>query len=194
MSALLLSTYPLKAATIGVLALIVANWMSDPHNALIWSIALITAGVGIFVGMTLGRCAGTRGKTIRASLFGAALIIAASLALVLIKQLGLASAGITERANGVMMGVVLIITGNYLPKTVRSLTAQRCDPARRQMVERLSGWALVLAGFVSAAASAFAPVTMAEPLSIGAGLSALLVIIILHFWLMRTARDTQTPS
>lgn len=194
MSALFLSNYPLKTAGLGVLALIVINWIVDPQNALVWSVALIFTGVGVLVGATLGLGTEKRAKTIRASLFGAALMMAGSLALSLIAQLDLASAGLTERAFGVMAGVMLIVTGNFLPKTARPLTAQRYDPARRQRVERLSGWILVLAGLVYASASAFAPADMANPLSIGAGLSALLIIMALHFWLVRGTRDTQAPS
>ncbi|MFQ5525170.1 MAG: hypothetical protein ACE5GX_02805 [Thermoanaerobaculia bacterium] len=83
--------------------------------------------------------------SIRNALIFAALIISFSLALAFAVNLDFIDVATSERAQGVVLGLVLVICANLVPKTLEPLSA-RCDPSTQQALQRFSGWTLVLAG------------------------------------------------
>ncbi len=50
------------------------------------------------------------------------------------------------RAFLVFLGVVLMVSGNSLPKRLQPLSSMRCETSREQLMRRLTGWFFVLAG------------------------------------------------
>jgi hypothetical protein len=58
---------------------------------------------------------------------------------------GLMADGSTRRALGIVVGLLAIVTGNFLPK-FRLLSVPGNDPVRASSAEWFAGWTLVMAG------------------------------------------------
>tara|TARA_R110002096_G_scaffold46422_7_gene123850 strand:+ start:683 stop:1261 length:579 start_codon:yes stop_codon:yes gene_type:complete len=189
MTTLFLTAYPLRAAALTLLVLAIANWVVEPHKLLIWCGILIAISVGCLLGAKFGRGDSQGARSIRASLFGASLILSGALAIALGNALGLLGSIASDRLFGVMLGLTLIVTGNFLPKTVRPLTRQRCDTARLQRIERYAGWILVLAGLVHVAVWIFAPAESANLAAMMVVAAALCLIAALWMLMSRPAAN-----
>ena len=75
-------------------------------------------------------------------------LVVAVLAFAAAKEFGIVEGAVAKRAVAMIFGVILIVTGNLLPKLVLPLSAQRRDPVRAKAAERIAGWILVLAGIL----------------------------------------------
>lgn len=73
----------------------------------------------------------------------AGLIVAAAVVLALT---GIADEGWSLRIVMAVLGGVLVWKGNSFPKTLRPLSAMRCESTREQSLRRLTGWFFVLVG------------------------------------------------
>jgi dipeptide/tripeptide permease len=93
---------------------------------------------------------------------GAGLILAAALSLGLAEQLGVLDGGMSERAMGVFIGAVLVVCGNSIPKTLKPLAQEKCEPASEQALRRFAGWTFVLAGLGYAIAWLVVPLEWAN--------------------------------
>ena len=113
---------------------------------------------------------------IRNAFFGAGLILAIALAVRLLNREGLVAEHAAERILGVVMGSVLMITGNAIPKNLKPLSSMRCDPATVQSVQRAAGRIFVLAGFIYALIWVLAPLSAASWLSTAVGVTAILSV------------------
>lgn len=182
MSMMILSGYPLRFAAISLLILTIANWSLDPAKGVIWALVLVMAGIGGVLGVTLGRGESASARHIRASLFGASLVIAGALLISLGGQTGWLGDVAGDRLFGVMLGLVLVVTGNFLPKTVRPITQRHCGSVRLARFERRAGWIFVLAGLVHIAIWIFAPADSANPAAMMIVAAALCLIAAL--WLL----------
>jgi hypothetical protein len=79
------------------------------------------------------------------ALAGAAFILAASAALrwAAPEHIGIETA---QRLGGVLLGLVVVVYANAVPKSLVALARLRCAPAREQAARRFAGWSLVLGG------------------------------------------------
>lgn len=111
------------------------------------------------------------------SFVGAGLILAASAALSLASPEYLSEA-FARRLLGALLGAVVVMYANVVPKALTPLARLRCDPSTEQALRRFSGWALVLGGLGFAAAWLFAPIANARILAILALGSAVLLVAI----------------
>jgi len=82
------------------------------------------------------------------AMFAGALIIVTSLLASIAGEIGLIVPEIEKRTVGIVIAVMLIVTGNYLPKVVRPINTSNCDPIRVRAAERFAGWCFVIAGFI----------------------------------------------
>lgn len=187
MSALILNAYPVRAAILGACLLAIANLAVDPGKMLLWGGVLVLSVAGLLAAVTLGRGGSQPRRAIRASLFGAALILSGALAISLGETLGLIDDVPGQRLFGVMLGLVLVVTGNFLPKTARSLIRTQCDAARLQGIERISGWLLVLAGLAHTGIWLFAPADRANTAAMMVVAAALFLIAAV--WMVLSRRD-----
>jgi hypothetical protein len=103
---------------------------------------------------------------IRRALSIAALYLLASVVLQALRQRGFVSAETVMRLMGMLMGLVVIVTANTVPKRLVPLARLSCDPARDQAFRRIGGWALVLGGLGYTLAYALAPIAIASKLAI----------------------------
>jgi len=186
------TTYPLRITGFAVFGLAAANWYYSPDNAIIWggvmAAVLASAAALLMMSRSSSDDRKIRIRNIRRNLFAASLMLATALVFRLLEDLGGINGNGAGRIAGVITGVILIVTGNYLPKSLRSLAAQKCNPARTIAAERLLGFSLVLAGFSHSALWLFAPVGLAQVLSFLIGASVLALAIIICFWATRGAR------
>ncbi len=100
--------------------------------------------------------------TIRSSLLLAAAILAIAFSLKLAVGADLIEPGAQKRAVGVVMGIVLVLYSNAVPKTLEPLSVQRCEPSKKQALQRFTGWTLVIAGVGYALAWLFLPLDLAR--------------------------------
>lgn len=98
-----------------------------------------------------------------------------AMALVFASQLGALSVAVEKRAFGVLIGGVVMVIGNLLPK-MRPLSTRGADPSRATAAERFTGWLLVLAGAAYMALFLFLPLERARPIAAVTGLSAIVLV------------------
>jgi len=170
--------YPL-AGTAVVLILAAVNWSMDAGGAARWAIA----GLFLPVAWTISEIL-FRNKPSLREIRGSVLLASALMTLVLGFKAASASGlleanggGLTERAFGVGMGLVLVVIGNFIPKKLEPMLAKTCSPARVQSMQRFAGWVFVLGGLGYAAASAFLPLAYASTVAMAICASALLLVL-----------------
>lgn len=84
-----------------------------------------------------------------------------------------------RRSMGVLLGVVVIVYANAVPKALSPLTRMRGDPAAEQNLRRFTGWSLVSGGVGYALAWLFAPLNLANALA-GCLLGAALLLVVIR--------------
>lgn len=96
------------------------------------------------------------GSPITRAFAGAAFILAAS---ALLRWAGpeYLSVEMARRLTGVLLGFVVVVYANAIPKSLVALARLRCNPANEQAARRFAGWSLVLGGLGYMAASLLAP-------------------------------------
>ena len=89
----------------------------------------------------------------------------------------------------VLIGVVLVITGNAMPKKQEGPPSQTIsDVAARQSILRVGGWALMTGGLIWVGLWAFAPRDIAEVGSIAAVATSVVVMVVYSVWRFRASR------
>jgi hypothetical protein len=128
-------------------------------------------------------------KSIRNALILAGAMLVGTLLLVLANKLfGLIDSETTTRGVMVLIGLMLVVVGNGMPKKQEGPPAQTIgEIAVRQSITRVGGWALTLGGLAWAGIWAFAPHNMAEAGSIAVG-AAVVVMLAYAVWRFRTHR------
>jgi uncharacterized membrane protein YhdT len=91
------------------------------------------------------------------SLFGAAFVLAVSALLAWLTPEYL-SQETRQRLAGALMGAIVVVYANAIPKAVFART--RCLPSLAQAARRFTGWALVLGGLGYIAAWLLAPIAV----------------------------------
>ena len=100
----------------------------------------------------------------------------------LAKGMGVIGAVIARRATGLLIGVMMVVVGNMVPK-LRPLNSPSTDPAEAGAAERSAGWTLALMGITYIALFAFAPLDLAQHVSPFVGMGAIAVIALNWTWL-----------
>ncbi len=101
-------------------------------------------------------------RTIRGALVLAGVILAVPLVLALAVRSDLIANDTAERLRQVIMGMVLVISANVVPKMLKPLAEERCGASTTQAVQRFAGWTLVLAGLGYAVAWVILPIDRAS--------------------------------
>jgi hypothetical protein len=108
---------------------------------------------------------------------GATLI---ALAFGLANKIGIMDAEVAKRGIGLVIGLMIVVIGNYLPK-LRAFTWIGTN-ASSTATERIAGWMLVLTGIVWIALFACVPLNQARHTSAMIGISALTIIAVNWAW------------
>ena len=108
----------------------------------------------------------TLNPRIRHSLSIAALYLLTAVMLAELRRHLVVGPETVERLMGLLMGTVVIVSANAIPKRLVPLARLSCAPAREQSLRRFAGWALVLGGVGYTLAFALAPIAIASVLAI----------------------------
>ena len=193
MTALPMRTAFAIGVTIAVAALATLNWYFEPDKIVLWSLPLLVLLVGWFI-LTLGRRGRVQGegmderkashfdKAIVGAIVLAGLLLAVSLASGLLEDFNIITATMSDRGNGVMIGIMLIVTGNAIPKNIKTGSAEKCEFTRGQKMQRFAGWAFVIAGIAYAGVWLFAPLPFTEILPSAFVAIALVLILVRGLW------------
>lgn len=116
--------------------------------------------------------------SIRRSLSLAAIYLLTAVVLNELRQHEVVSTETAVRLMGMLMGSVVLVSANAIPKRLVPLARLSCDPAREQTLRRLAGRAMVLGGlgYTLAYAYALAPIMIASTLAICLLAPAVLVV------------------
>ena len=128
------------------------------------------------------------------ALIFAALILAFSFSLTLAVRSDLIDGSTQQRAQGVMIGMVLVIFANLVPKTLEPLSATRCGRSKTQAVQRFTGWTLVLAGLGYSIAWLVLPIEHARVPAMSLVASGLLLVLARVAWAFARGSRAQPPT
>ena len=107
----------------------------------------------------------------------AGLLIAVSIGLAFLRKHGVVGAEEATRGAMMLTGILLAVYGNVIPKSVSRLSA------KGESLQRVTGWATVLAGLGYAAIWAFAPIEIAATASMIAVALGFVVVVGYCAWL-----------
>lgn len=103
------------------------------------------------------------------------------------QRIGFIQAPLEKRAMGLIIGVLVMVTGNFLPKT-RPLNAPGVNPpGPAAAAERFAGWILFVVGSAYIALFAFAPLDQARRISSILGIGAMIYVAASWGWMLRGA-------
>jgi hypothetical protein len=114
--------------------------------------------------------------SLRRALTIAAIYLSTALVLNELRQRHLVGDEAVVRLMGMLMGAVVIVSANAIPKRLVPLARLSCAPAREQTLRRFCGWAGVLGGLGYTLAYALAPIAVAGKLAICLLAPAVLVV------------------
>jgi hypothetical protein len=153
-----------------VAGLAAADWYLRPERAGFWIVGIATMA-GVWLAAALleraklpsAQTESERGFVVMTAVT-AGRLLAIALGVKLVDAVGLGGT-LLERAQGVAIGLVLMVIGNMVPKIIGPLAAGRCSPAQLQSDQRFAGWAFTVAGLAYAVVWMFAPLAPAQTAS-----------------------------
>jgi len=89
-------------------------------------------------------------KEIVSAIILAGLILLGSISASMAKEFGMIDAELSKRIVGIIIGIVLIVMGNYMPKKLVALGDTNCSHTKSQSIQRFMGWTFVIAGMLYA--------------------------------------------
>ena len=110
------------------------------------------------------------------------------------RETGLLDMDTGKRGAAAMMGLMLAVCGNILPKIARRLEIGREVAAAYASADRLAGWALVFTGLAYAGIWALAPIDRAPIGASFVGLGGFLVALGLWLFKARPTPNYSVPS
>jgi hypothetical protein len=131
-------------------------------------------------------------KRLLVSVAVAGFILAAAAVLRYTQDLQIIDAEFARRTMQVIIGLILAVYGNFMPKDVALLRKSACATSRSQSVMRVGGWSMALAGIAYAGLWAFAPIAVADISSLIVVIAALCVMAGYCGWAVLSCRNART--
>ena len=125
-----------------------------------------------------------KSKPIIASLVAAALLLGVSFAMKYFVSTGSLDVVVSKRIVGAIIGLVLAIWGNYVPKALKPSSEKPCDSSRWVSLRRFAGWAFVISGLTYSAVWLFAPMQYTAVISMTIVGASLVLVLTLMIWLI----------
>jgi hypothetical protein len=130
-------------------------------------------------------------QSIRSALVLAGAMLGGTLLLALANKLGWINSDLTTRGVMVLIGLMLVIIGNAMPKKLEGPVPPSVGVAAlRQAISRVGGWAMTLGGVAYAGLWAFAPRDVALIGSVSAVLLAVAVMFGYALWRIAASRSS----
>lgn len=101
---------------------------------------------------------------------------------------------LAERVLMVLLGGMLVLYGNAVPKALRPLSEMRCVPATEQRLRRLTGWLLVLTGLSWAVSWIALPVDAAEMVTLPTAAACTLLVAGVVGWCLFARRRARSAE
>ena len=95
------------------------------------------------------------------------------------------SSDLSRRLMGALLGLMVVVYANAVPKALAPLIRSRCDPAGEQALRRFTGWSFVLGGAAYAIGWIVAPMEVAYLVTASALGAALLLVAVRVSWASR---------
>ena len=127
-------------------------------------------------------------KRLTFSLAVAGVILGAAALLRYADGAGYIDGDFARRSMQVLIGLVLALYANYMPKDIGRARGSLRAAEAAQAALRMGGWSITLAGLASAALWAFAPLAFADLASMLVVATALLVTLVYAGWAFTTCR------
>jgi len=171
-------------------------WYLQPERGVAWAASILVLPAILGGVVVVKRARGCREfkaadrLLINRSLVGAGLILAISLGLSIATSFDLLGSNpeeVSQRVMGVVLGLTLVVMGNFVPKRLKPLTGT-CEPARVQALQRFTGWVFVLAGLTYATLWLVLPVEQADVFSIGVVMAGLVLVVSRTAWVVRIGK------
>jgi hypothetical protein len=102
-------------------------------------------------------------------------LFAVMMAIAIGKETGVIENHVAKRGVGIILGLMLIVVGNLLPK-FRLFDSPRSDPAQTLAAERFAGWVFVVTGAAYSIIWAFVPMPSVMLVSSIVGLSSFALV------------------
>jgi hypothetical protein len=160
--------------TLIVLALGAGNWYFKPEALIFWLIAMSFLPIMLVTTEFLHRkeCPGRAGEltTTRYSIVGAGMLICIALGVPLLEHTGMSdnlSPYITERMTGVIMGIFMMLYGNFMPKRPVPLDTTSIAPKDAQNMNHFTGIVFMLTGLATIVVWFIAPIEWNSEISTG---------------------------
>jgi len=134
-----------------------------------------------------------RDKRLLLAIVTAGSILAVSVGLKYLVATGTLDEIASNRVMGAMIGIVLAISGNYIPKTLKPMSERQCNSSRWISLRRFAGWAFVIAGSSYSAVWLFAPVELTSVLSRYIVATCVLLVAVPFAWLIISRKRGQPP-
>lgn len=128
-------------------------------------------------------------KRILKSLIGAGLILAAALSLKSLASFDVIDSETSKRVMQVLFGIILMISGNLIPKS-----DEQCGAAKGQSLRRFAGWTFVIAGLVYATVWLVAPLEIARIISLSVVAASVLLVTVPFAWMILASKRAQPPA
>ncbi len=129
-----------------------------------------------------------------ALLLASAMVVGSLLLTIAHKPLGLIDAETTTRGVMVLIGLMLIVVGNRLPKQNEGPPPQSVgEITTRQAIGRVGGWAMLLGGLTWTVLWVLAPRDLAQVGSVAAVIAAVVVMLGYTVWRYRAHRRSSAP-
>lgn len=123
-------------------------------------------------------------RPLKAMILGFVAFTLAAAGLAFLQKMGFIDAPLEKRAMGLILGAVIVVTGNFLPKT-RPLTAPGVNPpGPAAAAERFAGWTLFVIGLAYIALFALAPLDRARKISAILGMAAIIYVAASWMWML----------
>ena len=122
------------------------------------------------------------------ALWSGGLLVLAAVALKRMTSTGAIDGDASSRFFQMAIGIMVVWTGNMIPKRLKKLNESRCTPARQQTRQRVAGWTMAIAGSIYALVWLVAPVEHAPIISIVIMGAAMLLVVTPCLWLSFRSR------
>ena len=158
------------------------NWYLRPERSYAWAASLAVMAVMAVALLVAGRRWAFVPQCARNSV-GQAVSLGSLVMLVpLLAKLGqglglLEEADFARRFTMASFGILLVVVGNAMPKTLQPLARMTCDVAAVQAFQRFAGWTWVLTGLGYTFVWLALPLTIAKPISLAVLLTGMLMVV-----------------
>ena len=132
-------------------------------------------------------------KQILFALVGAALLLMVSFGVKFLAANGTIDAETSRRLMQAVIGLILVVSGNSIPKKFDSGCEKKCASSRAQSLRRFAGWTFVIAGLAYSIIWLVVPLPLAGVLSVSIVATSVVLVLVPFAWSVFTRKRGRQP-